>query len=398
MTTIQELYNHLKTLNKQWFYDKDEIDNLLEAKLDEVDVPSKVSDLDNDTGFITAEDITGKANSSDLASVATSGSYNDLINKPETFTPSSHNHTATEVTDSSAYANLGTSQGATQHSINTAVDTKIGALLSLDLIMIEDELPGAGENTRNKFYLIPEEDQKLEDGYEIFVTVKTPNEVEQDEPQTYSYSWEKVDSARLDLSDYAHIDHTHGNLTTDGCIGNVADKVVVTTTNGLVTTSDWVTEVDNVIQALNTYGNSLNNNNSVSSRIISFTCDSNNSIMYLVITPLDTFRESGFPQNATTIPEFSFVHRSTNDGIAVYGNGYYNDSRVIEDGDYVIMALTDNNNDIWNIETINGDTPTTATYTYTQYGIDVTCPVFTVDANHTEFALVMNGTSTMPGA
>lgn len=46
-------------------------------------VPTKVSDLTNDAGYLTAhQDISGKANSADLATVATSGSYNDLSNKP----------------------------------------------------------------------------------------------------------------------------------------------------------------------------------------------------------------------------------------------------------------------------------------------------------------------------
>ena len=46
-------------------------------------IPSKTSDLTNDSGFLTQhQDISGKANSADLAAVATSGSYNDLSNKP----------------------------------------------------------------------------------------------------------------------------------------------------------------------------------------------------------------------------------------------------------------------------------------------------------------------------
>ena len=45
--------------------------------------PTKVSDFDNDVGYLTEhQDISGKANSADLATVATSGSYNDLSNKP----------------------------------------------------------------------------------------------------------------------------------------------------------------------------------------------------------------------------------------------------------------------------------------------------------------------------
>ena len=66
------------------------------------EIPTKTSDLTNDNGFLTSipseyiteteldnkgyltehQDISGKANISDLSTVATSGSYNDLTNKP----------------------------------------------------------------------------------------------------------------------------------------------------------------------------------------------------------------------------------------------------------------------------------------------------------------------------
>ena len=66
------------------------------------EIPTKTSDLTNDSGFLTSipseyiteteldnkgyltehQDISGKANISDLSTVATSGSYNDLTNKP----------------------------------------------------------------------------------------------------------------------------------------------------------------------------------------------------------------------------------------------------------------------------------------------------------------------------
>ncbi len=52
-------------------------------------IPDSTEDLINDSGFITASDIpesvdlTGYVQESDLATVATSGSYNDLTNKPD---------------------------------------------------------------------------------------------------------------------------------------------------------------------------------------------------------------------------------------------------------------------------------------------------------------------------
>lgn len=53
---------------------------------DTTTIPTKVSDLTNDSGYQTASDVStaiaGKADSSSLATVATSGSYADLSNKP----------------------------------------------------------------------------------------------------------------------------------------------------------------------------------------------------------------------------------------------------------------------------------------------------------------------------
>lgn len=61
-------------------------------------IPTKVSEFENDAGYLTQhQDISGKANSADLAAVATSGSYNDLLNKP--FIPSA----VSDLTDDSGH-------------------------------------------------------------------------------------------------------------------------------------------------------------------------------------------------------------------------------------------------------------------------------------------------------
>lgn len=61
---------------------------------DDTAIPSKTSQLDNDSGFLTSipseyvtdtelqTAISGKANTADLATVATSGDYDDLLDKP----------------------------------------------------------------------------------------------------------------------------------------------------------------------------------------------------------------------------------------------------------------------------------------------------------------------------
>ena len=296
-TSTQTLYEHLNTLTKQWFYDKDEIDAALDDKADATDIPD-VSDvirtsntaglvkndgsIDTNTYLTQHQDISGKANSADLATVATSGSYNDLSDVPETFTPASHTQASSTITDTNTYTNIGNSTG-TQESINSAIDTKLGSLLAIELIEVVSTRPTASASTMNKLYLVAESSAETEDAYEIFVTVRTGSS------GSYTYAWEKVDTARIDLSGKANVNHTHGNLTNDGKIGSNSDyfvttttggavtsqasignidtsgaigstsgKVVTTTTNGVLTTSDWTTEVDAVIQDLIAYGNNLN--------------------------------------------------------------------------------------------------------------------------------------------
>ena len=55
----------------------------LDNKANKTDLPTKVSQLDNDAGYLTThQDISGKADKDTLAKVATSGEYKDLKNTP----------------------------------------------------------------------------------------------------------------------------------------------------------------------------------------------------------------------------------------------------------------------------------------------------------------------------
>ena len=181
-----------------------------------------------------------KANTSSLKTVATTGKYSDLTGIPSTFTPSSHNHTTGEVTDSTAYSRLGTSAGATQATINNAINTKIGALLDVDLITVVTSLGTASASTMNKLYLVAESTSKTNDAYEIYVTVRTGSS------GNYTYAWEKVDTARIDLSGYSTTSHTHGNITKDGKVGTTANKPLITGTGGAVSAGSFEGTATNI--------------------------------------------------------------------------------------------------------------------------------------------------------
>ena len=233
----------------------------LDGKADTSDIPTKTSDLTNDGDgtheFLTEhQDISGKedssnkvtswnstttdthypseklvkdslddkADASSLATVATSGDYNDLTNKPTVDTTiidgssnavagdavydalalksnTGHTHTASEVIDSTAHSNLDTAANATQATINTAIDTAIGSILSMEMIIVDtagqDGKPSttASASTMNKLYLTKASSGK-EDNYAEFITVRSGSE------GSYTYAWEKIGDVSLDLSGY----------------------------------------------------------------------------------------------------------------------------------------------------------------------------------------------------
>ena len=106
----------------------------------------------------------------------------------------------------------------------------ISAGTSLDLLKVVAQLPTASADTMNQLYLVAESTAQTHDAYEIYVTVQTGSS------PSYTYSWEKVDTARIDLSGYSTVDHTHGNITKDGKVGSSSGKPLITTTGGAVTT------------------------------------------------------------------------------------------------------------------------------------------------------------------
>ena len=98
-------------------------------------IPINTSELNNDSGFLTEhQDISGKANTSDLAKVATSGSYNDLSDKPtaaDIFFDNTHTGLSAttvqdaidEMADSSLYETVVLTIGSADSSFNPVGQT-----------------------------------------------------------------------------------------------------------------------------------------------------------------------------------------------------------------------------------------------------------------------------------
>ena len=141
---------------KGWFYDKGEIitkENALQTQIN-----NKASQSDLNTLSST---VSGKADSV-------------------------HTHTTGDVSEASALSHIGTSANASQHDVNSAIDSIIGNLTSAELINVVTTLPTASASTMNALYLLSSNSQ-----YDIYITVESSG----------SYSWEKLDDDVLsDLS------------------------------------------------------------------------------------------------------------------------------------------------------------------------------------------------------
>lgn len=203
------------------------------------DFPSSMTPASHTHGNLTNDGKVGTA-SGKIITTGTGGAIqaSDSITKsqisdfPSSMTPSSHNQATTTITNSETYSNLG-SNLTNQKLINDAINTKIGALLSIELVTVVTSLGTASASTMNKLYLVAESSSKTNDAYEIYVTVRTGSS------GNYSYAWEKVDTARIDLSGYSTTSHTHGNITKDGKVGTTANKPLITTTGGAITTGSF---------------------------------------------------------------------------------------------------------------------------------------------------------------
>lgn len=306
MSSLGDLYTHLKTLCEQWFYNKSTIDGYLNNKISKsstvglvkndgsIDttsystfngnynslsnkptIPSKTSDLSNDSGFITSSSLPTKT--SDLSNDGEDGT-NAFIDESDSRltdarTPTSHTHGNIQdggyinrsisfptdgipivqtnnqlyradngiksdlIKNLDALSNIGTSQYATQRTINSAIDTAIGNLTGLQAYEVTSDKGTASASTMGKLYI-----EVGSDNTDVYFTVEDNG----------SYSWESLDTDILDnlsidwddvtnkpslfsgsyndLSDkpssFTPSSHTHGNISNDGKIttrdGNVS--------------------------------------------------------------------------------------------------------------------------------------------------------------------------------
>ena len=141
----------------------------VDEKVGSVSIPTKVSELENDKNYLTEhQSLEGYAKTADLATVATSGSYNDLSDKPDISGGAS---TASEVSFDDTIAQIGKNnvQEAIEYLVDEAVDsTSVQEQIDTNLYDIYGN--SKYKNPQGNYYFFnPEEIYKIttDDGLDI---------------------------------------------------------------------------------------------------------------------------------------------------------------------------------------------------------------------------------------
>jgi len=175
-------------------------------------IPTKVSDLTNDSGFITSSALSGYATTASLATVATSGSYNDLSNTPSIptavsdLTNDSDFQTDTEVSNAITSALNGY---ATETYVNNAISGLGSTFTIKGSVATVADLPASGNSIGDVYYV-----EAKQAGY-VWITIQNVDQ------------WEELGET-IDLSNYA--------LLSDLTWSNVSGKPTFAT---VATTGDY---------------------------------------------------------------------------------------------------------------------------------------------------------------
>lgn len=187
-------------------YSKAETDAKLAEKADLQDVPTKTSELENDSGFLTEhQSLEEYAKKTELPT-KTSELENDSgflteHQSLEEYAKKSELPTKTsDLTNDSDFITNAVNDLVNYYTKSdtynkTEVDGMIAAIKQLEIV-VADELPTASADTMDKIYLIPSSDAGAQDSKDEYLTIRSGEE------GAYTYSWEKIGNTRVDLSNY----------------------------------------------------------------------------------------------------------------------------------------------------------------------------------------------------
>lgn len=162
----------------------------------EGNIPTKTSQLQNDSGFITKEvnNLTNYTPTSSLSAVATSGSYNDLSNKPTIPTKTSDlNNDSGYITN--AVNDLVNYYLKSETYTKQEVNDLISAISTITMEIVQT-LPTTGES--NVIYLVPKSTAQTNNYYDEYI---------------YTNGWEKIGDTEIDLTGYVKNTNYASNST-----------------------------------------------------------------------------------------------------------------------------------------------------------------------------------------
>lgn len=176
---ISELSDEITTIN-----------NIIPTLALKSEIPTKTSQLTNDSGFIdkNVNDLTNYTKTNDLSAVATSGDYDDLLNKPAIPTVptnvSAFNNDVGYITNS--VDNLLNYYKKSETFTKQEVNDLISAITTMDLQVVQT-LPTEDISTTT-IYLVPKNPAETNNAYDEYIYV--------------SNAWEFIGSTEVDLTDY----------------------------------------------------------------------------------------------------------------------------------------------------------------------------------------------------
>lgn len=239
---FRSIFVDIESVIQEWTYLKDDIDSFLLGKSD--------VEHDHDNSYYTKSETDSKlivkANDSDLASVAKTGSYNDLTGTPSI--PSKVSDLTNDsgfLTGNDSYLK---SETFTRAEIRQAISEAIANIVNIEVVT---SLPSFDIDT-NKLYCVRNTDnQKQVNRFDVYIYVQN--------------KWEQIDSLEFNIDDYptkteltalllgkADTVHTHTvSQITDYSVDNSMSNVSVNPVQNKIIKAYVDSEVAGLSQAMN---------------------------------------------------------------------------------------------------------------------------------------------------
>lgn len=202
----------------------------LDKKANSIDIPvipTKVSNFENDAGYLTQhQDISGKADKSSLSTVATSGNYNDLNNKP--VIPSIPTALSSFINDTgfinSTVDNLNNYYTKDLSYNKSEINTMIGNINSIKINVVES-LPISNIDV-STIYMVNKSNKQSQNIYTEYLYVNG--------------HWEIIGDSAIDLTPY------YKATQVDNLLLNKVDKI----TGKELSTNDYTTQEKNKLSGI----------------------------------------------------------------------------------------------------------------------------------------------------